>query len=89
MKRAAALFTCKARQLMRLFERTGSLFEEQVKSSQKNANLARERPLQLLAQGVPVRIAVKEVLVHPLIAPGEHGHDLVFKILPTVVAPQQ
>ena len=48
-----------------------------------------KRPLQPRAQRFPILIAVEHELAHPAIALLEHRHQLVFEILPTVVAPEK
>ena len=86
---AAALLARKARQRVRLVKCAWRLFEQLTQSGEMRAHRAGKWALQPFAQRVPIRVAVKDKIVHPLVALFEHGHDLVLEIGPTIVAPQK
>src|SRR3974377_1946718 len=48
-----------------------------------------KRPLQALAQSIPIRFPLQNKGVHPAVALAEHLDELVFEVMPVVIAPEQ
>ena len=94
VKLVAGLCAGEARQFQRLLAGSGNLIEELIEGGQRRADNVGERAFKALAEPVliwvfVIRFALEQKGVHPAIALGEHFNELIFQLLPVVVAPQE
>ena len=69
--------------------RAGGLIEEEANLGERLLDGSQEGPLEIGAQCFPILFAFKNEVVHPAVAALKHFDELVFHLLPIVVAPQE
>ena len=67
----------------------GDLVEELAEIGERLLDGSREGAFEALAEGIPVLLAFEDEVVHPAVAALEHLDELVFHLLPVVVAPKK
>ena len=76
-----------AGELQSFFAGTGELVEKAADLVESVADCVGEGALEVGAEGVPVGVVAENEGLHPAVALGEHFYELIFQILPVVVAP--
>ena len=94
VKLVAGLCASETRQLERFLAGSGNLVEEVVEGGERCADGVGEGAFEALAKQVwiwifRILLTIEEEVVHPAIAVGEHFDELIFQLLPVVVAPEE